>query len=987
MRRFASFLIAAVVTVAAMAQTLNVEIGSVTYQIPAKDAGQMMYADGNKVTIAGRTYYINTITRMYVDNTAVSDTTVTVTYSDNSASVVIDGRIARYLTVSVEDAHVSIAQSSEVGDDTSGEITYCLSGSSSDGEFYMSGSYKATVEMRGLTLTNPTGAPINIQNGKRIDISVKKGIVNTLADGTDNKQKGTILCKGHAEFKGQGTLNISSYGVNAHGIWCGDYMTVKNCTINIQKATKDGINCNQYFQMKSGALTLNDVGSDGIQCSIDNDEGTPIAATTDHDDEDTGSIYIDGGSLNLTVSADAAKGLKSAGDISISAGSVTITQAGGIEVEGSDISYPTSIKADGNISVTGGTVDITNTGAGGKGMSAEGTLTIDETNADVSTNVTIKANGKGGTAETTSDGDSGETTSSYKVYVSLPTSGGGGMGPGGSSAWTTLYLYKSDGTLVQQLTSTVSKSSGYSTATFYYYDFKAATDGTYYFKSADYTSRGGWGGGSGTTYAIQSATFSAPTSGTDIYYSITNSYSTSGTTRTYSLTNVTSTYSGSSDVSEDEGTAYNAIGLKADGNLTINAGTVTISNSGAMSKSIKSKATTTINGGTTTLTPSGAMQVINNDASYSSGVKTADFVQNGGTLKITASGNAGRGITATNITTNGGTLNITNSGAGVEGSSDSYTAKGLKADTSIKLNGGTITITMSGTGGKGIKSSGTYTQGTSDGNGPTLTVKTSGAALGSSSSGGGGGGWGMGPGQESSGSSAKGIKVQGTIYLYGGTSEVYTETNGAEGLESKTAIYVEGGKHYFKCYDDCINSSGMIVFNGGITVCYGFGNDAIDSNYGRTGAITIGNGVAFAYTTKGSPEEGFDCDNNSYIQITGTGIGISAGAAQGGGGGGSSSTISNAKQGYAFVTSSISYTSGRYYTLADSNSKNLVTYSFEASCSSTLALFTATGMVKGSSYTVKYSTSAPTDATTAWHGLYLGSSAAGTTSVTSFTAQ
>ncbi|MBR6015517.1 MAG: hypothetical protein IK067_00090, partial [Prevotella sp.] len=98
-------------------------------------------------------------------------------------------------------------------------------------------------------------------------------------------------------------------------------------------------------------------------------------------------------------------------------------------------------------------------------------------------------------------------------------------------------------------------------------------------------------------------------------------------------------------------------------------------------------------------------------------------------------------------------------------------------------------------------------------------------------------------------------------------------------------------------------------------------------------------------------------------------------------------TISNAQQGYAFVTNTISYTTGRYYTLADASGKNLVTYSFAGNCSSSLALFTATGMVKNSDYNVKFSTSAPTDATTVWHGLYLGSSAQGTNSVTSFVAQ
>lgn len=980
MKRIASLLTMLIVAFVTMqAQTLNVRMGNVTYAIPAEQAGDMTYNDGTSITILDRTFALSEISEMVIDETPVTDNTVTVTYNDNEAQVVVAGNIARFISVSTSGAHVNIAQSSDVAE----EITYTLSGSSSDGEFYMTGSYKATVELNGLTLTNTTpvysGAAVCIMNGKRIDLSVKKETVNTLTDSPLGSQKAALYCKGHLELKGQGTLNV--YGKLAHAIKSAEYMQMRKCTVNVMAAVKDGISCDEYFLMESGALTISGTDDDAIQCDIDGTTST--GETADHEEEDSGNIYIQGGTVNITESAAGGKGIKAGGDVIIADGTITIVQTGDLVVEEDDLSYPTSIKSTGDIRVTGGTVNINNTAQGGKGFSADGSITIDETTAI--TVIDVTANGVGGTAETSGSGSSDEPAASYKVYVSLPTSGGGGFNPGGGggNAWSKVYLYKSDGTLVQQLTSSVSKSNGYSTVTFYYYDFGAASSDTYYFKSDNYSSRG-------TTYTIRSSNFTAPSSGTDIYYSITNSYSTSGSTRTYTLSNVTSTYGGTSDMSEETGTSYNAAGIKADGNLTINAGTITIANSGAMSKSIKSKATVTINGGSVTLKPAGAMQFINNDASYSSGVKTVDFVQNDGTLTITATGSAARGISATNITTNGGTLTITDSGAGVQGSADNYTAKGLKADTSMKLNAGTITISMSGTGGKGIKSSGTYTQGTSDGNGPTLKVTTTGASLGGST-GGGGGFPGGGPGMESSGgSSAKGIKVQGTIYLYGGTSEVYTSTDGAEGLESKTAIYVQGGKHYFKCYDDCINSSGKIFFNGGVTVCYGYGNDAVDSNAGTTGAITIGDGVVFAYTTKGAPEEGIDCDNNSYIQITGTGIGISAGAAQGGGGGwggSSGNTISNAAQGYAFVTSTISYTSGRYYTLANASGTNLVTYSFEAACSSSLALFTAKGMVKGSTYNVKYSTAAPTNATTAWHGLYLGSTATGTTSVTSFTAQ
>ena len=978
MKKLTILLACLVMTIATEAQTLNVQVGSVTYQFPAAQCGVMTYQDGTTLTIMNKTFALNDITGMNIDQTKVTDNLVSIDYSGTSATVMVAGNVAQYVTPTVSGAHVTITQSNTAAVDGD-EITYQLSGTTTDGSFSLSGSYKCTVALAGVTLTNPSDAAINITNSKRIQLSAKKGTENTLTDGSGS-QKACIYSKGQLQLQGNGTLNV--VGNYKHAIKSASYISIKNLTLNITSAASDGISCEEYLQMKSGSLTINGVGDDGIQCDLGGDTST--GETEDHEDEDSGNIYIEGGTINLTVTADAAKGIKTSGDVNISGGSLTITQTGGIMVEEDDISYPTSIKANGNVSINGGEITITNTAEGGKGISAEGTLTIDESAA--TTVIDIKANGKGGTAETSGSSDDDTPTASYKLYISLPTSGGGGGGgmpPGGSSAWKNPVLYKSDGTKVTALTQTVTKtaSTGYGSVTFYYYDFGEAVTGTYYLQGDDYNSRG-------RTYTIRSATFSAPTSGSDVYYSISNSYQTSGTTRTYSITNVTNTYGGTSDISEDNGTAYNAIGLKADMDMTITAGTITIANNGAMSKSIKSKKNVTIDGGTITLKPGGAMQVINNDASYSSGIKCDDFTLNGGSVGITVTGAAGRGISADNVITNGGTLTITNSGDGQTGSSDSYTAKGIKADKSIAFNDGNITITMSGTGGKGIKSAGTYSQGKSDGSGPSLKVTTTGSSLGGSSSGGGGFNPG-GPGQQSNGSSAKGIKVQGTITISGGETEVYTSTNGAEGLESKTSITIDGGKHYFKCYDDCINSSGNIVFNGGVTVCYGFGNDAIDSNAGRSGAITIGNGVAFAYTTRGAPEEGFDCDNNSYIQITGTGIGISAGASQGGGGGwgGSGNTINNAKQGYYFCTSNISYEANRYYTLADASGNNLVTYSFEASCSSSLALFTATGMVKGSSYNVKSSTTAPTDATTAWHGLYLGSSATGNNSVTSFTAQ
>lgn len=950
-------------------QTMWVCVGNVKYAYTTATLGEMPYND-DKLTVLGKTFDLNSIDSICVNNEDFEEDNILVTYHGNSAEVKVAGNIANHITAHVNGAHVAVLQDATVAS----EYIYTLQGSTTNGSFYQNGDYKMTLLLNGVSITNPDSAAINIRDGKRIAIEIIDGTVNNLVDGKNGTQKGCFAVKGHSEIKGTGTLNIT--GNSSHAFWGKEYVELKKSTgnINILGAVGDGFNVNQYFAMKGGNLTVKGVGDDAIQVSQETDDAGNVV----DDAENTGEVTIGGGTLNLTTTGDATKGFKVATNYVQTGGNVTVTQTGSLVASSDDLSYVTAVKADKDINITGGVLTVNNTADGGKGLSADGNITIDESSATTTVNIT--ADGNGGTAENVNPGSgSTEPAKSYKVYVSKPTSGGGGFGS--SSAWGNLYLYKSDGTRVTTLTQTVSKSSGYSTITFYLYDFKTADGGTYYFASDNYTSRN-------QTYAIKSSTFTAPTSGSDVYYSISSSYSTSGSTRTYTLSNVTSSYGGTSDTSEDNGTGYNAGGIKADGNITIAAGTVTVKNKGEMSKSIKSKATVTIDGGNITLTPSGAMKVINSDASYSTGIKAQDYVQNGGTVTINNSGAAGKGISANGgITTNGGVLDVTVTGAGQTGTNNaSYTAKCLKSDGNTALNDGTITLKATGTGGKGIKVNGQYTQGDkTSGNGPALKVSTTGAKLGGSSSGG-GGGWPGGPGGgSSSGSSSKGIKAMGTVYVYGGESEITTTTDGAEGLESKTAIYIEGGKHYFKCYDDCINSSGNIYFNGGVTVCYGYGNDAVDSNAGRTGAITIGNGTVFAYTTKGSPEEGLDCDNNSYIQITGNGIGISAGGAQGGGGG--SSSISGAKQGYNFYTSSISYTTGRYYTLADASGKNLVTYSFEAGVNSTLALFTAKGMTSGSTYNVKYSTSAPTNATTAWHGVYLGSSATGTTSVCSFTAK
>ena len=342
---------------------------------------------------------------------AQDDNIVEVTYNGTTATVSVADNISQHLTVSQQGAHVSIAQS----DSLASEITYRLTGTSTDGEFYMSGSYKATVELDGLTLTNTTpvysGAAIHIQNGKRINVKVITGTTNTLADAATGSQKGCLYVKGHAEFKQKGTLNV--VGNVKHAIKAGEYVSLKNATLNITSAVGDGISCNQYFLMESGTINISGIDGDGIQCDLEGDTATAI--TEDHEDEDSGNIYISGGTIDITCTAIAAKGIKCAGNMFITDDpviSVTTTGKGTWDEDDLETKAACGLSADGNIDISGGTLSLTATGSGGKGMKCDGILTISGGDITVSTSGGLYYN-NGTTENTNFTGNTDRISSDY----------------------------------------------------------------------------------------------------------------------------------------------------------------------------------------------------------------------------------------------------------------------------------------------------------------------------------------------------------------------------------------------------------------------------------------------------------------------------------------------------------------------------------------------------------------------------------------------
>ena len=356
------------------AQTLNISSGSVIDQYPAESAGIMTYSGGSSLTILNKTYTLSDITKMYTDETTVTNNQVNIVYNGSEALVYVAGNVASYVNVTVNGAKVYINQTN-TADVDGDEITYVLSGISTDGQFALDGSYKCTVSLNGVTLTNTNGAAISIGNKKRIQLSAKKGTVNTLADSANGSQKGCIYSKGQIQLQGNGTLNVA--GNTAHAIKSGDYISIKNLTLNITKAVKDGISCNKYFLMTGGTVNISGVGDDGIQSDFETDN-TTTGETTSHEDENSANLYLQDGILNVTVTANATKGIKAGGDLKISGGTITVKTTGGTLYDSSDADYKgcAGLKSDGNMVISDGTLTLTSSGTGGKCIKADGTLTI-----------------------------------------------------------------------------------------------------------------------------------------------------------------------------------------------------------------------------------------------------------------------------------------------------------------------------------------------------------------------------------------------------------------------------------------------------------------------------------------------------------------------------------------------------------------------------------------------------------------------------------
>ena len=433
------------------------------------------------------------------------------------------------------------------------DVPYVVSGSSDNGRliYYSMTSFHLTLD--NLSLSNPS--TVAIAMGVFVPVTLRLKGTSTLADGANGPQVGTMDMPCELTVNGPGTLQIT--GNAKHAMNIEGPITINSGTIRILGSDSDGIHGSSNLTWNGGTLEIVSAGSDGLDIS--------------------GNVTIQGGDLTINTTAESQRSVKVSGIFTMNDGSLTLNTSG---------TDSKGIKADSLVYLNGGTLTIANSGDMSKGIKADGDINISGGTIDITssgTTVLQLVNNQNEPAYCTAikcDTDINITGGDFTI--TLPTTNHGGKSisvdgnlsiSGGDFTITTQgdgATYTISGNNKDAYTSSCLKSEGN----------MELLGGNFNLTS---TGRGGKGINVGGTLVIGQE----GANNDDLTLNVT----TSGE-------RITITQGGGGPWGG--GDYANPKGVKAQGNLTINSGNITVhctqtQNEGG--ECIESKATLTINGG------------------------------------------------------------------------------------------------------------------------------------------------------------------------------------------------------------------------------------------------------------------------------------------------------------------------------------------------------------------------------------------------------
>jgi trimeric autotransporter adhesin len=247
------------------------------------------------------------------------------------------------------------------------------------------GSGSLTINGKGNDKNALSSKSIEIQNGTlTIAGAVKDGIhgkngiiisggtlkVTSSGDAIDG-DSGDLLISG-------GSVTINNTVAGANGIVCDSTLEITGGTVSITVSGNGakGIRSAQIMTLSGGDITVNTGG--GVALEASGSGYNPAYCTAVKCDS---NLIVKGATLIIKGTGVANKGISSDCNMTMESGSVNITLSGNggtyKNSSGTTDSYnSTCITADADISILGCSVTAANSGTGGKGITADGKLTV-----------------------------------------------------------------------------------------------------------------------------------------------------------------------------------------------------------------------------------------------------------------------------------------------------------------------------------------------------------------------------------------------------------------------------------------------------------------------------------------------------------------------------------------------------------------------------------------------------------------------------------
>ena len=289
------------------------------------------------------------------------------------------------------------------------------------GNYRLSGTYSGQIKveaadsdtvrliLNNATITNSTGAAINVVKADEVVIYTASGTTNTVSDGSSYSDTASgspdaaIYSKSDLTLAGEGTLKVE--GKYEEGIHTTDGLVIASGALEVT-AANTGIKGKDYVDILDGTITVT-ASQDGIKATNDTDGNR-------------GWVRLSGGTVNISAGDD---GFKAERVLEISGGTLNITQSN----EGIEAQY---------INILDGTVNVTSSDDGINASYSESSSS-DSTSTDSSSSSANASSSNTAQGNQTQDSQNNQNSAPQPPSGSAggmgqPPAGGGAPGGGGT---------------------------------------------------------------------------------------------------------------------------------------------------------------------------------------------------------------------------------------------------------------------------------------------------------------------------------------------------------------------------------------------------------------------------------------------------------------------------------------------------------------------------------------------------------------------------